>query len=101
MWATTLATQSFGTGGMIFTAIAVGVIAGLINGVLISYGRLVPFIATLAMLVAARGLAANISGKQTQIHRSRHQRASPTTGSGGAVPGHHPGAWSSSSAGSC
>ena len=34
---------------------------------LISYGRLVPFIATLAMLVAARGLAAQISGKQTQV----------------------------------
>jgi ribose transport system permease protein len=67
VWATTLATQSFGTLGMIFTAIAVGVCVGLINGVLISYGRLVPFIATLAMLVAARGLAAKISNKQTQI----------------------------------
>jgi ribose transport system permease protein len=40
---------------------------GLVNGLLISYGRLVPFIATLAMLVAARGLAAEISGKQTQV----------------------------------
>jgi ribose transport system permease protein len=40
---------------------------GLVNGVLISYGRLVPFIATLAMLVSARGLAAQISGKQTQV----------------------------------
>jgi ribose transport system permease protein len=40
---------------------------GLVNGLLISYGRLVPFIATLAMMVAARGLAAQISGKQTQV----------------------------------
>jgi ribose transport system permease protein len=67
VWATTLATQSYGAAGMIFTAIVVGIAVGLINGVLISYGRLVPFIATLAMLVAARGLAAQISGKQTQV----------------------------------
>ncbi|MBO4208815.1 ABC transporter permease [Micromonospora echinofusca] len=67
VWATTLATQSFGAGGMIFTALTVGLAVGLVNGVLISYGRLVPFIATLAMLVAARGLAAEISDKQTQV----------------------------------
>src|SRR5690348_6867634 len=65
VWSTTLATQSYGTAGMIFTAIVVGVVVGLINGLLISYGRLVPFIATLAMMVAARGVAAQISGKQT------------------------------------
>lgn len=67
VWSTTVATQSFGPLGMIFTAVAVGTIAGSVNGVLIAYGRLVPFIATLAMLVAARGLAAQISGKQTQV----------------------------------
>jgi ribose transport system permease protein len=67
VWSTTLATQSYGTLGMIFTAIVVGTVVGLINGVLISYGRLVPFIATLAMMVAARGVAAQISGKQTQV----------------------------------
>ncbi|RSM68754.1 ABC transporter [Actinoplanes sp. ATCC 53533] len=67
VWSTTLATQSYGTLGMIFTAVVVGIVVGLINGVLISYGRLVPFIATLAMMVAARGVAAQISGKQTQV----------------------------------
>jgi ribose transport system permease protein len=67
VWATTLATQSYGAAGMIFTALVVGIAVGLINGLLISYGKLVPFIATLAMLVAARGLAAQISGKQTQV----------------------------------
>ncbi|GIF26341.1 ribose transport system permease protein [Actinoplanes tereljensis] len=67
VWATTLATQSYGAAGMIFTALVVGVAVGVVNGVLISYGRLVPFIATLAMLVSARGLAAQISGKQTQV----------------------------------
>ncbi|MEQ4303670.1 ABC transporter permease [Plantactinospora sp. B6F1] len=67
VWSTTVATQSFGAGGMIFTAIVVATCVGLVNGLLISYGRLVPFIATLAMLVAARGLAAEISDKQTQV----------------------------------
>jgi ribose transport system permease protein len=67
VWSTTLATQSYGALGMIFTALVVGVAVGLINGVLIAYGKLVPFIATLAMMVSARGLAAQISGKQTQV----------------------------------
>lgn len=68
VWCTTLATQSYGWGGMIFAAIVVATMAGLVNGVLIAYGRLVPFIATLAMLVAARGLAARISAKRTQVN---------------------------------
>ena len=69
VWSTTLATQSYGTGVMIFTALVVGAAAGLVNGILIAYGRLAPFIATLAMMVAARGLAQKISGKQTQVVR--------------------------------
>ncbi|MCW6007352.1 ABC transporter permease [Micromonospora sp. CPCC 205371] len=67
VWSTTLATQSYGAGGMIFCALAVGIGVGVVNGILIAYGRLVAFIATLAILVAARGLAAQISGKQTQV----------------------------------
>jgi ribose transport system permease protein len=69
VWCTTVATQDYGAGGMIFAALAVGTGAGLVNGLLISYGRLVPFIATLAMMVAARGLAQKISGSRTQINR--------------------------------
>jgi ribose transport system permease protein len=69
VWSTTLATQSYGAGVMIFAALLVGAVSGLVNGVLIAYGRLVPFIATLAMMVSARGLAAKISGKLTQIVR--------------------------------
>jgi ribose transport system permease protein len=79
VWSTTLATQSYGAVGMIFTAVVVGVAVGLINGVLISYGRLVPFIATLAMLVAARGLAAQISGKQTQVSANQTINGIATT----------------------
>jgi ribose transport system permease protein len=67
VWCTTVATQSHGAAGMIFAAIVVGLGVGLVNGTLIAYGRLVPFIATLAMLVAARGLASQISGQQTQV----------------------------------
>ncbi|MEJ3745155.1 ABC transporter permease [Actinomycetes bacterium KLBMP 9797] len=71
VWCTTVATQSYGAGGMIFCAVAVGVGVGVVNGILIAYGRLVAFIATLAMMVAARGLAAQISDKQTQVSTSR------------------------------
>ncbi|GMA32969.1 sugar ABC transporter permease [Litorihabitans aurantiacus] len=71
VWATTWATQNmagqFHWIVMVGTALAVGAAAGLVNGVLIAYGRVVAFIATLAMLVAARGLAEVISGRQTQI----------------------------------
>ncbi|WP_262058030.1 substrate-binding domain-containing protein [Streptomyces sp. STR69] len=42
-------------------AIATGIAAGLVNGFLIAYGKLPPFIATLAMLSVARGLSLVIS----------------------------------------
>lgn len=71
IWATTLGTQAIAMDVhwsiMVFTAVGVGAAAGLLNGVIIAYGRVVPFIATLAMLVAARGFAELISGRQTQI----------------------------------
>jgi ribose transport system permease protein len=67
VWATTLQTQSYGAVVMILCALTVGAVAGLVNGVLIAYGNLVPFIVTLAMLVSARGLAARIAQNRTQI----------------------------------
>ncbi|MEQ4718936.1 ABC transporter permease [Nonomuraea sp. B19D2] len=67
VWATTLATQWYGPVVMAICAILVGTGAGLVNGLLIAYGRLVPFIATLAMLVAARGLAQRMSDRKTQL----------------------------------
>ncbi|WP_103503178.1 MULTISPECIES: substrate-binding domain-containing protein [Streptomyces] len=45
----------------VLLAIAVGLACGLVNGVLISYGKLPPFIATLAMLSIGRGLSLVIS----------------------------------------
>ncbi|WP_433544277.1 ABC transporter permease (plasmid) [Streptomyces sp. CA-294286] len=67
VWATTVATQEYGFAGILFTAVIVGTACGLVNGVLVAYGRLVPFIATLAMLASARGLALQITGGRTQI----------------------------------
>jgi ribose transport system permease protein len=71
VWATTLATQQLATDFhwivMVVTALLVGAGCGLVNGVVIAYGRLVAFIATLAMLAAARGLAEIISDRKTQI----------------------------------
>ena len=75
VWATTLATQQIAQNVhwivMVITAILVGAGAGLINGVVIAYGKLVAFIATLAMLAAARGLAEIISNRRTQIIQDR------------------------------
>ena len=71
VWSTTLATQSLARGNhwtlIILVAVIVGMGCGLINGLLIAYGRVVPFIATLAMLAAARGLAEIIAQRRTQI----------------------------------
>lgn len=71
VWATTFATQTMATDShwivMVFAALAVGAGCGLVNGVVIAYGKVVPFITTLAMLAAARGLAEIISERRTQI----------------------------------
>ncbi|MBW8484138.1 ABC transporter permease [Actinomadura parmotrematis] len=69
VWATTLATQAYGPAVMVLCALLVGTGAGLLNGLLVAYGRMVPFIATLAMLVAARGLAQRLSDRRTQLLR--------------------------------
>jgi ribose transport system permease protein len=75
VWATTLATQQLAEDVhwivMVGTALLVGAIAGLVNGVVIAYGKLAAFIATLAMLTAARGLAEIIANRRTQIVRDR------------------------------
>lgn len=71
VWASTLGTQALAEDThwlvIVVTALAVGAGAGLINGIIIAYGRVVSFIATLAMLTAARGFAEIVSGRQTQI----------------------------------
>ncbi|WP_258142764.1 ABC transporter permease [Arthrobacter sp. MYb227] len=71
VWASTLSGQVFAENThwifMVFTAMLIGTLAGLVNGILIAYGKVVAFITTLAMMAAARGLAEIISDKKTQI----------------------------------
>lgn len=71
VWASTVSGQVFAGNThwifMVLTALAVGAAAGLVNGILIAYGKVVAFITTLAMMAAARGLAEIISDKKTQI----------------------------------
>ena len=50
---------------MILMALLVGVGAGLVNGIVIAYGKVVAFMATLAMLIAARGLAEVLAERRT------------------------------------
>ncbi|GGR77093.1 transporter [Streptomyces aureoverticillatus] len=45
----------------VLLAVGTGIACGLVNGVLVSYGKLPPFIATLAMLSIGRGLSLVIS----------------------------------------
>ncbi|MGG5258122.1 ABC transporter permease [Phycicoccus avicenniae] len=75
VWATTLATQAMAADVhwivMVLVALAVGAGCGLVNGVLVAYGRVAPFIATLAMLAGARGLAEIIAQRRTQIVQDR------------------------------
>ncbi|MFP7762317.1 ABC transporter permease [Marisediminicola sp. LYQ134] len=52
---------------MVVVALGVGASAGFINGIVIAYGKVVAFIATLAMLVGARGLAELVSDRRTLI----------------------------------
>ena len=71
VWATTVATQTMGNDihwlVMVACAIIVATCVGLVNGLMVAYGKIAPFIATLAMLAAARGLAEIIADRKTQI----------------------------------
>lgn len=64
--ATMFSVQSFGWGAIVATALLVGLLCGVINGVLVAYGRIVAFIATLAVMVAAKGTAEILSNYKTQ-----------------------------------
>jgi ribose transport system permease protein len=71
VWCTTVATQTMANDVhwivMVGAALGVGAACGLVNGLLVAYGGIVPFIATLAMLASARGLAEIISNRRSQI----------------------------------
>jgi ribose transport system permease protein len=53
-----------GTWAFIGGALGFGLLLGTVNAVAIAYGKVVPFVATLAMLAIARGLALQLSDKR-------------------------------------
>lgn len=55
----------------VIVALAVGTGAGLINGVVIAYGKVAAFMATLAMMVGARGLAEILANNRTLVVNDR------------------------------
>jgi ribose transport system permease protein len=66
-------------------AVAVGIASGLVNGLLVSVGRLPPFIATLGMMSVARGLALVLTEGRPISGFSEGFR-SVATGSLGPIP---------------
>ncbi|MGO1769778.1 MAG: ABC transporter permease [Microbacterium sp.] len=52
---------------MVLIALATGVVAGLINGIVVAYGKVAAFMATLAMMVGARGLAEILAANRTLV----------------------------------
>ena len=62
---------------ILVAGLLVGIAAGAVNGMLIVYLRLQPFIATLATLAAYRGLTYTISGRQLVPGLPRHRSGIP------------------------
>ena len=54
-----------GLGAGLAAGLGAGLAIGLLNGIVIAWGRLPPFVTTLATMLAARGLALLISGNQS------------------------------------
>lgn len=52
---------------MVLLALVTGALAGLVNGIVIAYGRVAAFMATLAMMVGARGLAEILAENRTFV----------------------------------
>ncbi|SDO20445.1 monosaccharide ABC transporter membrane protein, CUT2 family [Nakamurella panacisegetis] len=70
VWSTTQATQSMSGSSwwlIAVTSMLVGTVCGVVNGVFVAFGPIVPFIMTLATMAAAKGLAEVISAKKTQV----------------------------------
>ena len=54
-----------GIAAAVLSGMAVGLVAGLVNGVLIARWRLMPFIVTLCTYIAARGIALIVADRET------------------------------------
>lgn len=68
LWLGLQVDEKFGVMGVLIAVPCVGIIMGTLNGALIVYGRLQPFIVTLAMMVGALGLARVIAGQDTAVY---------------------------------
>lgn len=66
-WMSGQVVGKFGVAAVLIAVPCVGVVMGTINGALIVYGRLQPFIVTLAMMVGVLGLARVIAGQDTAV----------------------------------
>ena len=58
----------FGVIGVLIVVPAVGLAFGWLNGVIITKGRLQPFIVTLAMMVGVLGIARVVAGQDAAVH---------------------------------
>ncbi|SMB79644.1 ABC transporter permease [Deinococcus hopiensis] len=67
-------------------AVAAATLLGLINGLVIAYLKILPFITTLAMLLAARGLALIFSNNQSVSADTDHGFTTFGQGNVGGVP---------------
>lgn len=67
-WMMSQVDNKFGVMAVLVAVPCVGIIMGSLNGALIVYGRLQPFIVTLAMMVGALGLARVIAGQDTAVY---------------------------------
>jgi simple sugar transport system permease protein len=68
IWLAAQVPGKFGVLAVLITVPCVCALFGAINGALIVYGRLQPFIVTLAMMVGALGLARLIAGQDTAVY---------------------------------
>ena len=67
-WLGSQVDSKFGVLAVLIAVPCIGAVMGSLNGALIVYGRLQPFIVTLAMMVGALGLARVIAGQDTAVY---------------------------------
>jgi simple sugar transport system permease protein len=66
--ATSQVPTKFGVIGVLIVVPAVGLAFGWLNGIIITKGRLQPFIVTLAMMVGVLGIARVVAGQDAAVH---------------------------------
>jgi simple sugar transport system permease protein len=67
-WTSAQVPGKFGTLGVLLVVPATGLAFGWLNGLIITKGRLQPFIVTLAMMVGVLGIARVVAGQDAAVH---------------------------------